>query len=392
MQQIILIDRYREHLLPIVFTKPIAEIRVGIMTIKEKWEKYTNAKVDILSADYLKNKFPTPETDQDTIWIDARILPNSNLARTVLNIDKKQLLIDTNGDFVALRNKEFLNVLHNNELDSGINHVIYQDEIELIKKTWDIFTHNGNEIKKDFLLLTNGRDSAKIPDYVYATKVENIFLEPGVKLSPCSLDAEDGPIYLGKNSEILDFATIKGPFAILEHSQIKIGAKIYGNSTIGPQCKVGGEINNVVFQSYSNKAHDGFIGNAYIGEWCNIGADSNNSNLKNTYEKVKMWNYAINAYENTGLQFAGLVMGDHTKLAINTMLNTGTVIGCSCNIFGAGFPRTFIPSFRWGGAGGFRVYDFDKAISTASNMMNRRDKKLSETDIEILKYVFEKET
>jgi UDP-N-acetylglucosamine diphosphorylase/glucosamine-1-phosphate N-acetyltransferase len=391
MQQIILLDREREHLLPIVFTRSIGEIRIGILTIREKWEKYTNAAINLKTAEYLQNKYTLPQTTEETLWIDARILPNKDLVNEILKLEINQILIYDN-NFIAVRSKNYSENIINSQIQNNINCKIYNEDIKFIKRTWDIFSLNGEEIIKDFELLTRNRQSENIPNFVYAKRRDNIFIEKGVKLSPCSLDAEGGCIYLGKNSEIMDFATIKGPVALGEHSQIKAGAKIYSNTTIGPHCKIAGELNNVIFQSYSNKAHEGFIGNAYIGEWCNIGADSNNSNLKNTYEKIKMWNYALNSYEDTGLQFAGLIMGDHTKLGINTMLNTGTVIGCSCNIFGAGFPRTFIPSFRWGGASGLQIYDFNKAILTATNMMYRRDKVLSNVDIEILKWIFDKET
>lgn len=391
MQQIILLDREREHLLPIVFTRSIGDIRIGILTIREKWEKYTNAAINLKTAEYLQNKYTLPQTTEETLWIDARILPNKDLVSEILKLEINQILIYDN-NFIAVRSKNYSENILNSQIQNNINCKIYNEDIKFIKRTWDIFSLNGEEIIKDFELLTRNRQSENIPDYVYAKRRDNIFIEKGVKLSPCSLDAEGGSIYLGENSEIMDFATIKGPVVLGEHSQIKAGAKIYGNTTIGPHCKIAGELNNVIFQAYSNKAHEGFIGNAYIGEWCNIGADSNNSNLKNTYEKIKMWNYALNSFEDTGLQFAGLIMGDHTKLGINTMLNTGTVIGCSCNIFGAGFPRTFIPSFRWGGASGLQIYDFNKAILTAANMMHRRDKSLSNVDIEILKWIFDKET
>ena len=391
MQQIILLDREREHLLPIVFTRSIADIRIGILTIKEKWGKYTNAAINLKTAEYLQNKYTLPQTTDETLWIDARTLPSKDLVNEILKLEINQILI-YNNNFIAARSKNYSENNINSQIHNNINCKIYNEDIKLIKRTWDIFSFNGEEIIKDFELLTHNRQSENIPDYVYAKRRDNIFIEKGVRLSPCSLDAEEGSIYLGENSEIMDFATIKGPVALGEHSQIKAGAKIYGNTTIGPHCKIAGELNNVVLQAYSNKAHEGFIGNAYIGEWCNIGADSNNSNLKNTYEKIKMWNYALNTYENTGLQFAGLIMGDHTKLGINTMLNTGTVIGCSCNIYGAGFPRTFIPSFRWGGASGWQIYDFNKAILTATNMMYRRGKVLSSIDIDILKWIFDRET
>jgi UDP-N-acetylglucosamine diphosphorylase/glucosamine-1-phosphate N-acetyltransferase len=263
------------------------------------------------------------------------------------------------------------------------------DDVLRIENTWDIFSKNGEAIKRDFSMLTKGRKSQSIPEAVWASNPENIFIEEGAKLPLCSLNASEGPIYIGKDAEIMEACSVRGPFALCEHSTLKMGAKIYSNTTIGPHSKVGGEVNNCVIFGYSNKGHDGFLGNSVLGEWCNLGADTNNSNLKNNYAEVRLWNYETEGFARTGLQFCGLMMGDHSKCGINTMFNTGTVVGVSTNIFGSGFPRNFVPSFSWGGSGGFTTYKTDKAFEVAKVVMNRRNIEFSEMDAKILEHVFE---
>jgi UDP-N-acetylglucosamine diphosphorylase/glucosamine-1-phosphate N-acetyltransferase len=235
---------------------------------------------------------------------------------------------------------------------------------ELIKLnfTYDIFAKNGRAIEDDFELLTKGRISQPISPTNQVVKPARVFIEEGATVEFSILNASTGSIYIGKDAEIMEGCKVKGPFALCEHGGLKMDAKIYPATTVGPYCKVGGEVNNAVFFAYSNKGHDGFIGNAVIGEWCNLGADTNNSNLKNTYEEVKLWNYRTEKFEKTGLTFCGLMMGDHSKCGINTMFNTGTVVGVAANIFGAGFPRNFIPSFAWGGAQGFDTFIIKKAF------------------------------
>nr|MDQ3072743.1 glucose-1-phosphate thymidylyltransferase [Bacteroidota bacterium] len=264
----------------------------------------------------------------------------------------------------------------------------YKGELRIIENIWQIFSWNDAELRSDFDLLTSGRKSASISGSNHIINKENIFLEEGAVVEGASLNASTGPIYIGKHAEIMEGCLVRGPFSLGEHSQLKLGAKIYGATTIGPHCKVGGEVNNSVFQAYSSKAHDGFIGNAVIGEWCNIGADSNNSNLKNNYDEVKVWDFGKNIFVNTGLQFCGLFLGDHSKCGINTMFNTGTVVGVSSNIFGSGFPRTIIPSFSWGGAAGFTTYKIDKALETAELVFQRRKLSLVQIDKDIFAHVF----
>jgi UDP-N-acetylglucosamine diphosphorylase/glucosamine-1-phosphate N-acetyltransferase len=264
----------------------------------------------------------------------------------------------------------------------------YPGEVSLVDFPWKIFRLNGQEIEADLELITAGRKSGRLSDTVRVISPENIFIEPGFRGEHITLNASTGPIYLGENSEIMEGSVIRGPFALCEGSTVKMAAKIYGPTTIGPHSKAGGEVNNCVIHSNSNKGHDGFLGNAVIGEWCNLGADTNNSNLKNNYAEVKVWNYPKERFIESGLQFCGLIMGDHSKCGINTMFNTGTVVGVAANIFGPGFPRSFIPSFSWGGAAGMTTHQMDKVLETASLVMERRGQQLTETDQSILEWIF----
>jgi UDP-N-acetylglucosamine diphosphorylase/glucosamine-1-phosphate N-acetyltransferase len=256
-----------------------------------------------------------------------------------------------------------------------------------INNTWEIFQYNGRALQEDFQLLTAGRNSQPLSDSNRHTG-NQLFIEEGAKIECSILNSSTGPIYIGKEAEIMEGCMIRGPFSLGDHSTVKMGAKIYGPTTVGPHCKVGGEINHSVFFGYSNKAHDGFMGQSVIGEWCNIGADTNTSNLKNTYEDIKLWNYADKTFVDTGLQFCGLIMGDHSKCGINTMFNTGTVVGISSNIFGPGYQRNFIPSFVWGGTSGLKAYDVNKAIAVARRVYARRNKEFTEVDEQILRSAY----
>jgi UDP-N-acetylglucosamine diphosphorylase/glucosamine-1-phosphate N-acetyltransferase len=372
-----------QHLLPFTYTRPICEIRVGILTIREKWEKAMQISPGYLTANYLQSKYLFPKSN-DYLYINAAVCPDRVLTEQVLKLNQGEALL-LNGLLVAARHNEpgipMKENLVTTELASGIT---------IIDRVWKIFSENASQLKADFSLITAGRTSAPINDkHTITYAPENIFLEEGVNIKAAVLNAEDGPIYLGKNSVVQEGALIKGSFALCEGSHVNMGAKIRGDSTIGPYSKVGGEISNSVIFGYSNKGHDGFMGNSVIGEWCNIGADTNTSNLKNNYENVKLWSYVKNGFEDTGLQFCGLIMGDHSKCGINTMFNTGTVIGVSSNIFGDGFPRNFIPSFAWGGASGFTTYQLKKAFDTAEKVMARRKKEFNEVEQNILKNVFE---
>lgn len=382
MNYILFDGNVRNALLPFTFTRPVADIRVGILTIREKWEKYLGYTTTTITEEYLSEKFPMVELE-DNIMINASFLPNSVLAEMVRNLEENQAVF-YDDEVIAFYAKE------GQEVDFESFHIFdYADECIRIENTWDIFQKNDVAIREDFELLTQDCFSQPIPKSVNVIAPENVFIEEGAKLEFVTLNASTGPIYIGKNAEIMEGSVIRGPFALCEEAQVKLGTKIYGATTVGPHCRVGGEINNSVLFAYSNKGHDGFLGNSVLGEWCNIGADSNNSNLKNNYEEVKLWSYESERFEKTGLQFCGLMMGDHSKCGINTMFNTGTVVGVSTNIFGSGFPRNFVPSFSWGGASGFTTYMTNKAFETAKIVMSRRHVAFTEEDAKILEHIFE---
>ena len=374
----------RNKLLPFTYTRPVADIRIGILTIREKWEKYLGFTTSTLTEDYLSIKYPMVELEEN-VMVNASFMPTANLATMIKNMEENQAIFHEE-DVIAFYTKDTQEEI---DFDSYDCIEYSYDDIFTVENTWDIFSKNGRAIEEDFELLTADRKSAPIPETVNCINRENIFLEEGVVINFTNLNASQGPIYLGKDAVILEGANIRGPFAAGEGSLVKMGAKIYGPTTIGPYCKAGGEINNAVMFEHSNKGHEGFLGNSVIGEWCNIGADSNTSNLKNNYDDVRLWSYDSGRFDKTGLQFCGLMMGDHSKLGINTMINTGTVIGVSCNIFGPGFPRNFIPSFSWGGSSGFTNYLTAKAFETARRVMSRRDIDFDATEAAILEHVFE---
>ena len=316
--------------------------------------------------------------------INSSYLPDSELIEMVKSLEENQAIFKDE-DVIAFFSKDTQDEVNFETYEA----IEYHAEVIKIEHTWDIFSKNGDAILEDFELLTNGRKSQPIPSSNNVINAGNIFIEEGAKLEFVTLNASSGPIYIGKDAEIMEGSIIRGPFALCEHATVKLGAKIYGPTTVGPHSKVGGEVNNSVLFGYSNKGHDGFLGNSVLGEWCNLGADTNNSNLKNNYAEVRLWDYNTEGFARTGLQFCGLMMGDHSKCGINTMFNTGTVVGVSANIFGSGFPRNFIPSFSWGGNGGFTTYLTKKAFEVAKVVMSRRDVELTEDDQEILEHVFE---
>ena len=382
MNYILFDGNVRNALLPFTFTRPVADIRVGILTIREKWEKHLGYTTTTITEEYLSEKYPMVEMEENVI-INASFLPNQVLAEMVRNLEENQAIF-YDDEVLAFYTKE------GQEVDFDTYEIIeYTDECLRIEHTWDIFQKNDAAIREDFELLTEDRFSQPIPKSVNVIAPENVFIEEGAKLEFVTLNASTGPIYIGRNAEIMEGSVIRGPFALGEEAQVKLATKIYGATTVGPHCRVGGEVNNSVMFAYSNKGHDGFLGNSVLGEWCNIGADSNNSNLKNNYEEVKLWSYESERFEKTGLQFCGLMMGDHSKCGINTMFNTGTVIGVSANIFGSGFPRNFVPSFSWGGASGFMTYITKKAFETARIVMSRRHIDFTSEDAKILEHVFE---
>ena len=382
MNYILFDGPHRNALLPFTFTRPVADIRVGILTIREKWEKQLGSTTTSITEDYLSEKWPMVEMENN-VMINASYLPNDILVAMIKNLEHNQAIFQEE-EVVAFFAKE------GEEVDFDSFEVLeFSNDCIKIENTWDIFQKNEIAIREDFELLTEDRFSQPIPKSVNVIAPENIFIEEGAKLEFVTLNASTGPIYIGKNAEIMEGSVIRGPFALCESSRVKLATKVYGATTVGPHSVIGGEVNNSVLFGYSNKGHDGFLGNAVLGEWCNMGADSNNSNLKNNYEEVKLWSYETENFAKTGLQFCGLMMGDHSKCGINTMFNTGTVVGVSTNIFGAGFPRNFVPSFSWGGASGFTTYLTKKAFETAKIVMARRNVEFSEEDAKILEHVFE---
>ena len=383
MNYILFDGTVRNALLPFTYTRPVADIRIGILTIREKWEKYLGVTTTTITEDYLEEKFPMVEMDTN-IMLNASFLPNSNLVALVKNLKENEAIFkdDEVVAFYTLDTQENVNF-------GTYDITPYKDELLQIKNSWDIFSLNEKALIEDYKLLTEGRKSELIPKTVNCIHKENIFLEEGVNISFATLNASKGPIYIGKDAIIMEGALVRGPFALCHDSILKMGAKIYGATTIGPLSKVGGEVNNSVFFGYSSKAHEGYLGNAVIGEWCNLGADTNNSNLKNNYAEVRLWSYETERFAKTGLQFCGLMMGDHSKCGINTMFNTGTIIGVSANIFGGNFPRNFIPSFSWGGSGGFSTYVMNKVNEVATVVMKRKHVDYDEQERKILQHIFD---
>jgi UDP-N-acetylglucosamine diphosphorylase/glucosamine-1-phosphate N-acetyltransferase len=367
-------------LLPFTFTRPVAKVRVGILAIDEKWEKWLGVKPSFQTRDYLKGKYPSTLSDHNLL-INGALCPESKLVEAIRNLPKGSFLV---------KDQLLLAANHPEGQITQQNTVQFSDNITLINKPWKIFSENGKQIRADFDIITKGRKSEPVNDpHTIVYGKENLFIESGVDIKAAIINAESGPVYLGKNSAVQEGSMIKGPFALCEGSHVNMGGKMRGDVTVGPFSKVGGEISTSVIFGYSNKAHDGFLGCSVLGEWCNLGADTNTSNLKNNYADVKIWRHASGSFETTGMQFCGMMMGDHSKSGINTMFNTGTVVDVSANVYGEGFPRTYIPSFAWGGSSGFMTYQLNKALETAERAMARRNMPLEQVDKDILKSVFE---
>jgi len=378
---IILFDNKREDFYPLSLTRPIAEFRLGVLTIKEKWGNYFDS-VLTFSNDYLAEKFNTKKIKEDNIWINSQLLPSKDIVTEIKSLRVGEVL-KKESIILAFRNSEFSS--------DELNNVESNSDFSFLSSITDIFSLNEEEIIADIALMNlqnNMKSLNEITDSNIKSGKFPVYVEEGATIENCYINTSEGPVYIGKNAHIMQGSMLRGPFAICENSVVKMGAKIYGGTTIGPFCKVGGEINNSVFFGYSSKAHDGFLGNSIIGQWCNLGADTNNSNLKNNYDDVKIWNYGSETFSQTGLQFCGLIMGDHSKCGINTMFNTGTVVGVGANIFGSGFPRNFIPSFSWGGSSGFIIHKLEKFFSTAEKVMKRRSIPFTDIDKQVLLEVY----
>ena len=364
---------FKGQLLPFTFTRPVAAIRIGILTIAEKWGHF-GFEVGYQTEDYLSTKYPS---NQSSIKVNGALIPSLDMVNAIKalqpgeSLTKEEAIIASNGN--------------------ASNKIEFAGQALFIENSWDIFKYNKPQIEADFAIITKGKTSQEISDpHTVVYGKENLFLEEGASIKAAIINAEHGPVYIGKNATVHEGSIINGAFALCESSHVNMGTKIKGDTTIGPHCKVGGEVSNSVIFGYSNKGHDGFLGNSVIGEWCNLGADTNTSNLKNDYAPVKLWSYGSSRFANTGLRFCGLMMGDHAKCGINTMFNTGTVVGVGSNIFGSGFPRNFIPSFSWGGANGFTTFQPRKFYKVADAVMKRRSLEFDELEKDIVDAVFER--
>jgi len=383
----------RSHLLPLTATRPMGELRLGILTLREKWERRLRGSVSYITQEYLQEKFPI-RIDEENFIISSGILPNEALCKRIAELGLNEALL-YEGELVAARLNEaqFEQLIEDEEvhelqgMDLSADIVVTQ-----ITRLWQLTQLNDQALRDDFQLLTQGRRSQPIsPTNQVIGDPEHIFLEEGTNIEYCILNTTKGPIYIGQNAEVMEGSAFRGPVSIGAGALVKMGAKIYGPTTIGPGCRAGGEITRSILMANSNKSHEGYLGDSVLGEWCNLGADTNNSNLKNNYSEVKLWDYATERFEKTGLQFCGLIMGDHAKCGINTMFNTGTVVGVFANVFGAGYPRNFIPDFSWGGAdGGYRTYKFSDACLTAETVMVRRKVIFTELDKAILYHIYDR--
>lgn len=383
---VILFDDCRLNLLPFTYTRPVADIRIGILTIKEKWETHLKGDFSYLTEEYLSEKYAANYAAENT-YINGSVCPSKTLVEAIQQLNDGELLYhQTDEKVVAFKSTQQIHFEAIEQFDFA---QVNCDEVLLdINDVWDIFSKNGEALQQDFDLLTKGRSSMELD--ATNTRIGNqLFIEEGAVVQGAILNSSTGPIYIGKNAEIMEGSVVRGGLALCEGAVLKLAAKIYGPTTIGPYSKVGGEVNNSVIFGYSNKGHDGFLGNSVLGEWCNLGADTNVSNLKNNYALIKLWNYDRGGFKNTGKQFCGMMMGDHSKSGINTMFNTATVVGVSANIYGGGFPRNFVPSFSWGGSEKWIEYRFNKAMEVAEVVMQRRGITLSDADRAILEHVFE---
>jgi UDP-N-acetylglucosamine diphosphorylase/glucosamine-1-phosphate N-acetyltransferase len=384
-----------ENLYPLTLTRPAADLRCGMLTVAEKWMYDLGVPANntgFITREYLQHpdgRFNNiHETHQNTIalQINGSAIPNPGVIEKVKQLQPGQLLSKEGKHIAAC----ISHPSQQNVLSAPEQYQIIECEchIDWLDRPYHIFALNGKEIVQDFARITAGRASATLSDSNRTIGDFPIFLEEGAKVECCTLNSKEGPIYIGKNAEIMEGSLVRGPLALCEGAVLKMGSKVYSGTTLGPYSVAGGEISNVVFWGYSNKGHDGFLGNAVLGEWCNIGADTNASNLKNTYDEVKVWNYASGRFERSGQQFCGLIMGDHSKCGINTMFNTGTVVGVACNLFGAGFPRQFVPDFSWGGAQGFVTHKLDAVHKTANLVMPRRKRTYGDFEKSVMEAVF----
>ncbi len=386
MENIVLFDTSERHCacLPIAFTRAVSDVRVGISTIKEKWQHYLPSEYTALTADYLAVKYPA--LPAEARFVAGHVCPDAALAAAVARLAVGSALVGHEGELLA-----FAGSRADFDARRFATTVAYDSPYVAIYAAYDIFRENGRELEKDFRRLTAGRTSQPLPEScrlvgepTFPDGTPRLFIEEGAKLECVIINVNNGPVYIGRDAEVMEGVCIRAPFAACTHATVNMNAKIYGATTLGPYCKVGGELSNVVMQAYSNKGHDGYLGNAVIGEWCNLGADTNCSNLKNNYAEIKLWDYVTHRFKPTGMQFCGLLMGDHSRSGINTMFNTATVVGVGANVYGPGFPRTVIDSFVQGGAEGFQSVPVTKVMEMAGRMMARRGKSLTDAERQVL--------
>lgn len=384
----ILIDGHEwTSLLPLTFIRPISYLRIGILTLKEKWDYFLGTNTNIVTKSYLSHKYSLPFKDELYIFINPTFIPNHQLVNAIILLKENQVLMYNKVCIAFCIELKKINHYKNNLFQI----IKYPYQLIHIKYPWNIFQYNSIVLQNDFSLLTKNRNSISLNKSNVVIGKKNIFIEEGAIVTNSILNAEFGPIYIGKNAKIMEGCLIRGGLALCEGAILNMGSKIYGATTIGPYCKVGGEVQNSILFAYSNKAHDGYLGHSVLGEWCNLGAGTNISNLKNNYSNINIWSYLYNKRIDTGLKFCGLFMGDYSKSSINTQFNTGTVVGISSNIFGYGFPPKYLPSFSWGGIQNNEIFNFEKACQAIQNMMYRRNIILKYEDIKIIKYIFNNE-
>jgi UDP-N-acetylglucosamine diphosphorylase/glucosamine-1-phosphate N-acetyltransferase len=389
MSTILFDDHTRFKLLPFTHTRPVGDVRCGILTMRQRWEHFIPGPTGTISENYLQELFPL-HAGMDNLFINGTIFATQELAHALQALPEGHKLVKDNVLIGFRTNNHVPQWEQIEKFTKLFNENNFEGDFKHLQNVWDIFSLNSFAIQHDIELLSHGCKSAPVPNGVTVIGKGKLFIEESAKiLAGTIINTDAGAVYIGADAEVMEGCLLRGPIALCSHAVIKMGAKIYGATTIGPGCKVGGELNNVVFFANSNKAHDGFLGNAVIGEWCNLGADTNCSNLKNNYDEVQLWNEHLGRLVKTGLTFCGLIMGDHSKCGINTMFNTGTVVGVSCNIFGQGFPNKFIPSFCWGGSDAMSTYEFDKAMETIGRVMARRNLTLSVPEINLYRYIFE---
>lgn len=383
---IVLFDNIdRKHLYPLSNACAVADLRLGICTAKERWELLAQQPVFVHTENYLAVRY-SAVPDATHCWIDAAVLPDAELAERILSLNENEALTDSKGWIAGKKNIDAGHFYKDNPLD-GFETIFQYKDVNRLLHAWDMFELNDSMLRYDFALLTKGRSSQPLPSTGRYINPENIFLEEGVNISYAIINASAGPVYVGKNALIMEAAAIRGPFAMCRDAVVKMGAKIYGATTLGPCCVAGGEIKNAILQGYSNKSHDGYLGDAVIGHWCNLGAGTTNSNIKNTGSVVKMWNTVAQDYIEANIK-CGVVMGDYSRTAINTSLNTGSVIGTCCNIFGEGLLPKYIPDFQWG-AKGITRYELEKSMKDIDNWKKMKGQSLSDAEKQVLQYIFE---